>query len=200
MMTLDEIANKNNTDKGTRPTDRTGHGYAPHYDCVFDAIRMLPLKILEIGVGGGESIRTWLEYFPNARVFGVDIVTGTNPWNTEPSSADPRYTFVCGDQSKADFWTQFVEKHGKEWNVIIDDGGHYDYQIITSFISLWPYLVSGGLYCIEDLAVAYQAAPFTNPGWQNHMDFVKDRLDDINRHNDIAWLRFSKELAIICKS
>jgi len=200
MKTLDEIAIQHGTDKATVHPLIKGHAYAPHYDRIFTPIRDLPIRFMEIGVGGGESIKTWLEYFPNAKVFGVDIVCNTNPWNTADSNADPRYTFMAGDQAKPEFWTAFIEKNGGSFDVIVDDGGHYDYQIITSFTCLWPHIVPGGLYCIEDLAVAYGGSPFTNAGWQNHMDFVKDKLDDINRHPHIESLHFSKELAIIKKA
>ena len=35
-------------------------------------ISTLP-KVLEIGVETGRSHRLWLEYFPNARIYGYDI-------------------------------------------------------------------------------------------------------------------------------
>lgn len=199
-MTLDEIANKNNTDKGTNPIDRLGHGYAPTYERFFAPIREKEIKFLEIGVGGGESIRTWLDFFPAALVFGIDIDKDTNDWNTEGSNVHPRYVFTQGDQSSPEFWKKFVEKHGKDWDVIVDDGGHYSHQIVISYCALWPIVVPGGFYCIEDLLVAYGGKPFCVDGWPNHMDFVKDKLDDINRGAGIEFLHFFKELAIIRKS
>jgi len=38
--------------------------------------------------------------------------------------------------------------------VIIDDGGHQNCQIWTSFLKLWPTVKPGGLYFIEDMQVA----------------------------------------------
>ena len=153
-MTLDEIAIKYGTDKATQHPIK-GHAYAPHYATFFDPIREKPIKLLEIGVGGGESIMTWLEYFPNARVFGVDIVQGTNDWNTVGLNTNPRYTFTCGSQSDPTFWECFKADYGLDWDVIIDDGGHCSDQVITSFNGMWKSVKSGGLYCVEDLGVAY---------------------------------------------
>jgi len=197
-MTLDEIAIKHGTDKATTHPVK-GHGYAPHYARFFDELRNSPIKFLEIGVGGGESIRTWLEYFPNASIFGVDNVVNTNPWNTPKSGIHGRYTFVSGDQSDETMWKCLTADYGTDWDIIIDDGGHYADQVITSYKFLWKHVRSGGLYCIEDLAVAYGGPPFTPSGWPNHMDFIKDKLDDINLRDDIESLNFSKELAIITK-
>jgi len=199
-MTLDEIAIKHGTDKATtHPV--AGHGYAPHYDRLFSPLRDKPIKLLEIGVGGGESIRTWLDYFQVASVFGVDIVSCTNPWNTPESNADARYTFVQGDQGSASFWEEFVSKYSGAWDVIIDDGSHYSNHVIASFDSMWRHVNYGGMYCIEDLGVAYSSNTiFVPAGFQNHMDFIKDKLDDINhKRHDMASIHFSRELAIISK-
>lgn len=196
-MTLDEIAIKCGTDKATNHTVR-GHGYAPHYDAAFSGMRFEPIKILEIGVGGGESIRTWLEYFTNAHVYGVDIVHSTNPWNTVNSGAHPRYTFVTGDQSSEVFWQCFIVDYGKNWNIIVDDGGHYSNQIITAHKCLWPYVVSGGLYCVEDMAVAYGTL-FVPTGWPNHIDWLNGVMDKLNHDDGVDSIRLFNELAIIQK-
>ena len=46
---------------------------------------------------------------------------------------------------------------GSAGGVVMDDGGHTSEQIITSFNGLWHLVKPGGLYCIEDLGVAYGA-------------------------------------------
>lgn len=205
MKTLDQIAIEYGTDKATsHPEVRNGrgHGYAPIYDAFFMWSRDLPIKFLEIGVGGGESIRTWLEYFSKAHIYGVDITHDTNSWNNPKASPDPRYTFVTGNQSDETFWACFKADYGTGWDVVVDDGGHSSQQIITSFNHLWPELKSGGLYCIEDLNCAYAGiSGFCPEGWQNHMDFVKDMLDAINREQrEIKSLHYTRELAIIRKA
>lgn len=200
MKTLDEIAIEHGTDKATvfTRTYAKPHGYTIHLATHFQPMRLLPIKLLEIGVGGGESIRTWLEYFPNARVFGVDNVHSTNPWNTPKESPDDRYTFIQGPQEDPVFWACFLADHHGDWDVVIDDGGHFSEQIIPSFNCLWPFVKAGGLYTIEDLNTAYAGAPFTNPNVQNHMDFIKDMLDSINRNQrEICSLHFYRELVVI---
>jgi hypothetical protein len=202
MKTLDEIAIEHGTDKATQFTRTYAkpHGYTPHFERVFAPFRFLSIKFLEIGVGGGESIRTWLEYFPNALVFGVDNVCGTNPFNSPGNREFQRYTFNCGDQTDTTFWKCFVANHGADFDVIIDDGGHYNDQIIITLTELWPIVRSGGLYCIEDLGVGTSGdSVFVKPEFPRHMDFIKGKLDEINAADSIAWMQFSKELAIFCK-
>ena len=192
MLTLEQIATEigktgPKTDKGSDV-----HDYFPFYEQQFAPIRDEPIKLLEIGVQTGSSILIWLEYFPNAKVFGVDI----DPMKFPKSD---RYTFVQGDQSKPEFWESFIASHGADWDVIIDDGGHMSGQIITSFNSLWPHVKPGALYIIEDLAQAY-APDFQTLGFLNHMDFIHELMHAINNGASAAEsLLFSEELAIIRK-
>jgi len=198
MKTLDEIAIKFGTDKATQHIGGS-HGYCPHYDRIFTPIRESEIKLVEIGVGGGESIQTWIEYFSSGHIYGIDITRNTNPWNTAGAPTHPRYTFTHGDQGDATWWPHFFANCGEGWDVVIDDGSHYAKDVIASWGAMWPKVRSGGFYCIEDLAVAYGGHPFTAPGVQNHMDFIRDRLDDINRSAGIRSLVFTKELAIFQK-
>jgi hypothetical protein len=199
MKTLDEICLEQGTDKASIHPYK-GHDYARRYDEVFIPIRDTAHKILEIGVGGAQSIRSWLEYFSNANVFGVDNVKDTNPWNTVGANPHARYTFVWGDQSDATFWSCFTANHGTDWDVIIDDGGHFNDQVITTFVSLWAAVRAGGYYCIEDLGVCYGTSSiFVRHGLPSQMAFIKGKLDEINTADDIDSLRFSKELAIFRK-
>lgn len=211
-MTLDDICIKCDTDKAS--SHKYGaHGYAVHYDAAFASMREQPIKLLEIGVNKGASMAAWLEYFQLGRVFGVDIEQGKNPWNTLHTGIHPRYTFAAGDQRKPEFWEAFLNEHGREWDIVVDDGGHYADMVLTSFTCLWPHVKPGGFYCVEDLGTGYAhytqgrvqctEVYFANcipAGWPNHKDYIKDLVDRINLDNGIESIAFSKELAIIKKA
>lgn len=199
MMTLDEIALAHGTDKASSHPNK-GHGYANHYAHFFEPLRDQPIKLLEIGVGGGESIKSWLDYFSEARVFGVDIVHDTNQWNTPNVPGHPRYTFCTGDQTDKTLWKCFMVDFGCDWDIVIDDGGHMADQIQISFAGIWPYLKSGGFYCVEDLGVSYGAGTvFVPSGWPNHMDWLRAKLDNLNQKDEIDFMYFAQELVIIRK-
>ena len=195
--TLDEIALEHGTDKASKHQHK-GHNYCVHYARFFDALRDQPIKFLEIGVGGGESMRAWLEFFPSATIYGVDIVHDTNPWNTKDSGLD-RYIYTEGDQSSEAFWKEFIDQKLGQWDVIIDDGGHYANQVQTSFQCLWPHIKPGGLYCIEDLACSYSEI-FLPAGSEPPIEMLKRKVDEINQAGEIECAFFSKELAILKKA
>ena len=208
MKTLDEIAIECQTDRASVFTRTYGkpHDYARHYDKVFTPLRDEPVKLLEIGVGGGEGALMWLDYFanPQTHVFGVDNIQSTCPFNT-PGRLEQgevgKYTFVHGDQGKPEFWGKFITDNGGDFDAVVDDGSHINTDIITTFISLWQHVKPGGFYAIEDLATGYGGDSFfVKPNLPSHIDFLKGKLDELNRGvSDIDSIYWAKELAIIRK-
>lgn len=165
MLSLTQIADKHRTDKGSLGPrrDRPANYYTDVYSAYLERLRDKPIDFLEIGLGitgaawkadlvtdlnpqGGASIRTWYEYFPRARIFGVDINEARELDN------DRVRTFVA-DQGAPEQLEAFVAAAGvKQFDVIIDDGSHRpDHQQVTLAV-LFKYLRPGGLYFIEDLA------------------------------------------------
>jgi demethylmacrocin O-methyltransferase len=192
LMTLDELAHletdyKNWTDKRSGE----GMGYLPIYERYFAPWRNDPIHLMEIGVNMGASITLWLNYFPNAKITGVDIEKKDRP-------VHERYQFIQGDQMDKNLWRTFVENQPKI-DILIDDGGHRNDQIETTYWCLWQHLKPGGLYCIEDLGAAYN--PDCNrPGFGSTIEFIKLLCDRINMsRGDMETLHMYRELCIIRK-
>lgn len=203
---LDEIALTAGAG-GDKASDR--HNYCVHYESVFEPFRDKFIRLLEIGIGEGSSMKIWLEYFPNAIVHGVDI-------DQKPNFGSIRQFSKQGDQNDESFWMWYNQDNGFRWDIVIDDGSHKTNGIVTSFKALWPSLKSGGFYCIEDLRCSYMVG-YQVEGWGRQMDFIKDLLDCVNfqckyvtgldkldyppgvQDLGIEWIRFSEELAIIKK-
>jgi hypothetical protein len=201
LKTLDQICIEMGADKASQHHVR-GHDYARHYDQLFSLVRKDPLRLLEIGVGGGESIMSWLEYFPNALVFGVDIVSNTNPWNTPDAKADPRYKFLQGNQSDPTMWKCLFANWGGYFDIVIDDGSHMSGDVQTTFPILWPAVTDGGIYCIEDTGVTYTTSTiFHTPGFPTHSSWIKALVEQTNRgseHFDAMFV-FEELVALIKK-
>jgi demethylmacrocin O-methyltransferase len=209
--TLDEIALSTGAggDK-----DSLHHAYTYHYEEIFEPLRDKPIRLLEIGVGDGSSMKIWLEYFSVAGIYGVDIA------GPKPIFDNLRQVFIQGDQTKHEFWKKLNSDLPGGWDVIIDDGSHKPDGIIRSFNELWPHLRHGGYYIIEDLNCAYMVG-YQSDNWPNHMEFLGSLLHGINAqtkyrsgfppfeplyfpagingNRGIKWLRFSEELCIIKK-
>lgn len=134
--------------------DKLEHGYVPHYQRLFSPMRKRKLTVLEIGIGGyddpssgGESLRMWRDFFPNSRIYGIDIFD-------KHKLDGRRIKTFRGDQSDATFLTALVSDIGRP-DIIIDDGSHRPLHVIASFDVLFPLLSDNGYYAIEDLYTSY---------------------------------------------
>ncbi len=82
-------------------SDKAAHGFCPFYEDFFAPVRMDVKSVLEIGVEDGASIRGWLDYFPNATVWGLDApfdaVGKYGDMTNWPNNG--RCVFVQGDQA-----------------------------------------------------------------------------------------------------
>jgi cephalosporin hydroxylase len=171
MMSLDEIGLRNGTDKAS-----DGHDYLRVYEQVIPSDT--PVKLLEIGWYKGASMRTWREWLnPESIVVGVDI-------NQPPEPVD-RVHFRRADATTDDIGRVAVEFG--PFDVIVDDGSHLSSHVIASFNRLWPHLIPGGLYIVEDLHVSYHPDwhghdhPWKpGPGGQTSMQFLKGLADDVH--------------------
>jgi hypothetical protein len=182
MKSLDEIAIEHQTDRAsvfTRIASKA-HDYARHYEKAF---------------------ASRLEFFPMAQVFGVDNRQGTNPWDTVGAKTHGRYTFVYGDQSSETFWECFKADYGKDFDIIIDDGGHFNDQIIITFQRMWEALSPGGFYAIEDLGCGYSPGSiFVREGWGGHPQLLHDKVDSLHTGGPIDSIYMGNELAILRKA
>jgi hypothetical protein len=130
------------------------HFYTPVYHELFGHLRERPLRMLEIGVGGfefptigGASLRMWADYFPRARIVGIDILE-------KRLDLDPRVTVLQGSQDDPEFLRLVSAAHGP-FDIIVDDGSHMPKHVLASFDYLFPALADGGLYVIEDVQTCF---------------------------------------------
>lgn len=116
------------------------------------------MKMLEIGLGcnmeygAGASVGIWKQLFPSADLWEAEQDSGCVEKHRDTSLKGLHV--LVGDQSRPDTLKKWIADSGGGFDVIIDDGGHRNCQIWTSFQALWPEVKKGGLYFIEDMQVA----------------------------------------------
>lgn len=106
---LRDIFDRHGCDKGHR------HGYERVYEPLFAPIREQELRILEIGIFEGASLASWVEYFPNAEIVGIDTFQRVNPEDIEILQHE-RVTWHKHDSFEPLVMGSF--------DIIIDDGAH----------------------------------------------------------------------------
>ena len=159
---------------------RTGGGhkwihYLPIYESVIDSSR--PIRMLEIGVFRGGSLRMWREYLhPESVVVGIDINTDCGRFDDPSNNVHVR----IGSQDDAGFLHEVAAEFGP-FDVIIDDGSHLASHMIESFRQLFSSaLVDGGSFVVEDLHANYWK-PYRDSAI-SFIDFLSVLIDAMHAH------------------
>lgn len=144
MDTLVNLFDKHKCDKGS-----LRHRYDRVYEPTFESIRNKELNLLEIGIFKGDSLKAWINYFPNANLFGIDIFTRVKPEDIQILK-HPRVSWCkCNSLQGPNDDFQEMAKNG--FDIIIDDGLHTHDAQYKTFKNFVPYLNDGGIYFIEDV-------------------------------------------------
>jgi hypothetical protein len=192
---LDALAVRCRTDKSHEV-----HNFAQFYDSYFSPLRGKPIRILEIGVGRGASIRMWRRYFKDLSMVAIE---------SEPRR---RHYWLLGAklyvgrQEDQAFLKDVCEKEGP-FDIIIDDGSHRvdDQQI--SLGTLFPYLKDGGYYVIEDIHTSFPdpvqdfglAKDLSNSTYQMLVDFKKSGTFKSNYLN-VGEIRYLENHTALCET
>lgn len=123
-------------------TNKFQHGFADFYNKILFNYKNDIKSIFEIGILFGCSLASWNEYFPNAKIYGID----KKPINMKNNNIK---TFVC-HQNDEKLLNNIIDETGN-FDIIIDDGSHdMDHQQISLGI-LFKNVNSEGFYILEDL-------------------------------------------------
>ena len=168
-----------------------------HYFDIYDRYLVpfigLSPNVLEIGVDKGGSLELWNNFFENANIYAIDINSDIRNINFSFS-----VDIEIGDQTDKEFLQNYVYSK-PDFDIIIDDGGHYMDQQLMSLIYLFPKLKHGGIYIIEDVHTSYSKG--YNGGFRDPNSFLEhckslvellnlEFITEVNPPDDLARLFF----------
>ena len=174
---LTEISKKYDTDKSKE------HQYTKIYNKYFFKKKNQEIKLFEIGIGypedpqkGGGSLQMWRDYFPKGIIYGIDIVI-------KNLDLGERVKIYQGSQDNHQDLNKVVNDAGK-FDIIIDDGSHFNNHQIKTFEHLFKFLNFGGYYVIEDTQTSYMLKyggdGFYLKNKKTAVNYFKDFIDRIN--------------------
>lgn len=142
---LKELFNKYGCDKAKK------HHYHTVYQPEFEPLQNESINILEIGVFKGESASAWIDFFPNATVYGLDIFVRVSAEDI-PILQHPRVKWLKGDSTHPSV-NGAIQKAWPDvqFDIIIDDGLHTPEANAQTFKNLFPFVKSTGSYYVEDV-------------------------------------------------
>jgi hypothetical protein len=170
-----EISNSFGSDKTTY------HLYHKVYPQFIEHLRSEEFNMLEIGIQEGRSFKLWEEYFPCAKIYGMDIGVA---FKNERGEA------FLGDQSKKEDLEKITDSINGKCRFIIDDGSHIPEHQLKTFYYLFENLLDyGGIYIIEDIECSYwrPEAQLYNyeTGHLNIIDYFTKLNHSVNSHYNL---------------
>jgi hypothetical protein len=209
------------TDKLTR------HGYHRFYDLFLQPLYGKPVRMLEVGVKGGKSLRSWQNVFDaeHSTIYGVS-------WPKTvalKAHLGPNVHVMHRDQSNCDHLDDIAATAGAEpLDLVIDDGSHEPSHMLKTLVKLFPRLAPGGFYVIEDVETSYWDRPRASIyGYPLHdvgvgrpgsilsplhilvevvnqryarPDYDRDfHFIDAGVDPDVAWIMFAQNMVVIRK-
>lgn len=122
-------------------TDKNDLGYIDNfYEDLFETIRNNPIKMMEIGVYNGGSIKLWKDYFHNeSEIYASDI--------NYFSHLDGTYSII-GDMYSDEQVSKFSNDY---FDLIIDDGPHSFESFVLVMQKYFSKIKKDGILIIEDV-------------------------------------------------
>ena len=146
---LDFLFNHYNTDKGSVFNKNLGSGFTKFYENHLNKFKNDNINILEIGSYSGASAVAFAKYFPNSKIYCIDI-------NLRNFIYKSKKIFPYGiDSSNKKMLLNFLNKiyffnKIKYFDIIIDDGSHMLSDQLFSLDFFYRYVKKKGFYIIED--------------------------------------------------
>jgi SAM-dependent methyltransferase len=164
---LDQIGLEHGTDKASGR-----HGYLEVYDRHLSRFRDSKVRVLELGVFKGASLRMWRDYFPRGQVIGCDL----HPDRRD--HAGDRIAIEIGDCGSAAFLENVARSHGP-FDVIVDDASHIWRHQQIAFETLFPHLKPGGIFIIEDIHTSGMERYERGLGGPTTVEWLKAAVDHV---------------------
>lgn len=186
---LTEFADHYGTNKGSMKMR-----FTETYDRLMSERRGDEVRLVEIGVACGASLKMWSRYFPAGEIVGVDI--------------RPECAAMCAGYRNVRIVTAdaVAEAQPGPWDYIIDDGSHLSGHIARTLRLWWPHLKPGGLYIVEDLHCThnpdYETPVEHDPADRDRALFVAvvdEMLQVMDQGRAVESIEFRRELMVVRK-
>lgn len=121
-------------------------------------------RILEFGVFNGNSIRWLNKLFPEAEIFGSDILPIQKNW---PIEKNIKYLHV--DQGDPSSILKIFHKINNDLDLIIEDGSHFPIHQRNCLVESLKHISSGGVYILEDIHTSHPEHTYYKKNIKNNI-------------------------------
>lgn len=133
-----------------------------------------PKIVIEVGNFKGIGLRVLSDYYPNARIIGLDI----SPETVDNGGRAELYYFNQRDPKGLD-----EILNGEKIDVVIDDGLHRAFSMVNTYKYFQPYLKENAFYFIEDITPTEKMYNYINDCKQFQPDPNHGRIAVVTKHD-----------------
>lgn len=156
-------------------SDKYDH-YFDVYDHLFGHLYDQDITYVEIGVQNGGSLETASNLFgEKSKIIGVDI----DPSCKLLEQKGLAQKIIIGSQTHQGCLEE-IRSAAPSIDILIDDGSHIQYDMIFTFINLFPSINENGIYVIEDTHTNYSPQhqdSFFGIGLYDYFKGLSERLN-----------------------
>ena len=182
MTTLEELVDSSRTDKNTT------HSYLPLYQTLLVGKKESAKNVLEVGIDRGGSIKLWSQFFTNATVHALDIISISKVWEGIQNNEKIVLHTTTDAYNEMYFNYHFLDKKVR-FDFLLDDGPH-TLESMIKFIELYSQVMTeDGILIIEDVQSWDWIYVLQSHTPEHLKPFIKtyDLRPNKNRYDDIVF-------------
>jgi hypothetical protein len=173
------------TDKSPYNTDANlhKHAYTSIYNLLFSNIRCKDIKLGELGILDNNSMLSWREFFPNAKLFGFEWFDARLD---KAKNDNIDCTYIKMNVKDVNSISEGLSVAGK-FDILIEDSTHLFEDQIKFINEAYKHLKAGGILIVEDIFINANEDDYCNainPDYFSSATFI---FANHNLKNSLGW-------------
>ena len=173
------------TDKSPYNTDANlhKHAYTSIYNLLFSNIRYKDIKLGELGILDNNSMLSWREFFPNAKLYGFEWFDARLD---KAKNDNIDCTYIKMNVKDVNSISEGLSVAGK-FDILIEDSTHLFEDQIKFINEAYKHLNTGGILIIEDIFINANEEDYCNainPDYFSSATFINANH---NLKNSLGW-------------
>jgi hypothetical protein len=173
------------TDKSPYNTEPSlhKHAYTSIYNLLFSNIRYKDIKLGELGILDNNSMLSWREFFPNAKLYGFEWFDARLD---KAKNDNIDCTYIKMNVKDVNSINDGLSIAGK-FDILIEDSTHLFEDQIKFINEAYKHLNTGGILIIEDIFISANENDYANginPEYFSSATFI---YANHNLKNSLGW-------------
>jgi trans-aconitate methyltransferase len=160
------------------------HAYTSIYNLLFSNIRYKDIKLGELGILDNNSMLSWREFFPNAKLYGFE-------WFDERLDKAVNDNIDCKyikmNVKDINSISEGLSISGSNFDILIDDSTHQFEDQIKFINEAYKHLNPGGILIIEDIFINANEEDYFKAISLEHFSSATFIYANHNLKNSAGW-------------